>query len=184
MKHIPEDTLGTNHELYVLNYTGTNGLSQRRVRNTLEHMKPDFVYVHLGINDIFRNTAVKEISANLGEFSVFAHDKLKDSKIIFSLPLTTNKHDECEQVRQLHALTMSWIVKSCPPELPVDDRQCYFVTNQNMRTIEWTQKIQFFSRDGIHLTSSGKETILKNFRYRIHSMARTALQKRRQHTTS
>ena len=184
MRHIPSDALGMNHELYVLNYTGASGLAERRVRGSLEKMQPDFVYIHLGINDIFRKTDVKEITSKLAEFALFASDNLKESKVVFSLPLTTNKELECEQVRHLHALTMGWIVKGNSPDTPVDDRQCHFMTNQNMRTIDWTQKKIFFAHDGIHLTSAGKDAILKNFRYRIHSMARTALEKLRLQTAA
>ena len=184
MRHIPSDALGTNHELYILNYTGASGLAERRVRSSLENMQPDFVYVHLGINDIFRKIDVKEITSKLAEFALYASSNLKESKVIYSLPLTTNNEQECEQVRHLHALTMGWIVKGYSPDTPIDDRQCHFMTNQNMRTINWTQKKIFFAHDGIHLTSAGKEAILKNFRYRIHSMARTALEKRRLQTAS
>ena len=178
MRHIPEDTLGTNHELYVLNYTGSSGLSEKRVRTTLEKMRPDFVYVHLGINDIFCGTDVKEISSKLGEFCLYASEALKETKVVISLPLLTKKASYCEQVRHLHAVTMGWIVKKAG-DAPIADRQFSFNTNQNMRTTDWTPKSELLTYDGIHLTPSGKDLMMKNFRYRIHSMTKIANEKRR-----
>ena len=52
MRHIPEDALGTNHELHILHETDTTGLLEARVRESLNVLKPD--YVHLGINDFMQ----------------------------------------------------------------------------------------------------------------------------------
>ncbi|KAL5247912.1 hypothetical protein ACHWQZ_G017170 [Mnemiopsis leidyi] len=44
------NVLGVNHELKVINKRDTSGLKEKKVLETLEEYKPDFVYVHLGLN--------------------------------------------------------------------------------------------------------------------------------------
>ena len=177
MRHIPDNALGMNHQLHILHKTDTTGLEERRVRfDTLEGIKPDFIYVHLGINDLFKRKTFKEVTANYAEFSLFVDEKLPNSKLIFSLPLLTDRPEECNVIQNLHSITMDWIVAG---DGNPNTRRCHFNTNNNLMKNNWTQKESCFASDGIHLTAEGKEAILKNFRFKTHALTRQAQLTRR-----
>ena len=93
MRHSPEDALGTNHELHILHKTDTAGLLEARVRESLNVLKPDFIYVHLGINDFMQNKRYSDITANYAEFSLRISDDLPKSRVIFSLPTPTDRYN-------------------------------------------------------------------------------------------
>ena len=76
MRHIPEDALGTNHELHILHKTETVGLLEARVRESLNVLKPDFIYVHLGMNDSIQKKKCSDITANYAAFSLRISDDL------------------------------------------------------------------------------------------------------------
>ena len=107
MRHIPEDVLGTNHELYILNKTDTAGQLEARVRESLNVLKPDFIYVQLGINDFMQKKRSSEITANYAEFSLRISDDLPRSRVIFSLP--TDRYNESQVIGVLHKSTTDWI---------------------------------------------------------------------------
>ena len=171
MRQVPEDVLGTNHTLHIINKRNTDALSLPSLRSSLERIKPDFIYVHLGINDLFDRKTYNTVVSNYGTFHLFAYDKLPMSRVIISLPLPTDKPEECEVLENLHKSTCSWIDVSEGSKL-VEDRHLHYNVNRNFRSQNWTPKSSLFSRDGIHLSDSGKEQMMKNFRFGIHSITR------------
>ena len=52
-------------------------------------MKPDFVYVHLGINDINQNINSSQTLKNIYSFNLLVDELLPGSKLFLSLPLLT-----------------------------------------------------------------------------------------------
>ena len=178
MRHSPEDALGTNHELHILHKTDTAGLLEARVRESLNVLKPDFIYVHLGINDFMQNKRSSEITANYAEFSLRISDDLPRSRVIFSLPTPTDRYDESQVIGVLHKSTTDWI-RNTEGHKETEERRVHFNSNSNFRSEDWYQKKELFARDGVHLTPSGKDLMTRNFRFAIHSITRKIKQQQR-----
>ena len=99
MRHSPEDALGTNHELHILHKTDTADLLEAKVRESLNVLKPDFIYVHLSINDFMQNKRSSEITANYAEFSLRISDDLPKSRVILSLSTPTDRMTDIMRVK-------------------------------------------------------------------------------------
>ena len=171
MRQTPDDILGSNHTIHIINKRNTDGLFLPSVRSTLENMRPDFIYIHLGINDLCDMKRYGTIVANYGSFHLYAIDKIPMTRVIFSLPLPTDRAEECDVIDDLHRSTCNWI-DVCEGNKPLDDRHVHYNTNSNFRSQNGRQKADLFTRDGIHLTNAGKEQMTKNFRFSIHSITR------------
>ena len=178
MRHIPEDALGTNHELHILNKTDSAGLLEARVRESLNVLKPDFIYVHLGINDFMQKKSSSEITANYAEFSLRISDDLPRSRVIFSLPTPTDRYNESQVIGVLHKSTTDWI-RNTEGHKETEERRVHFNSNSNFRSDDWNQKKELFARDGVHLTPPGKDQMTRNFRFAIHSITRKIKQQQR-----
>ena len=139
MRHSPEDALGTNHELHILHKTDTSGLLEARVRESLNVLKPDFIYVHLGINDFMQNKRSSEITANYAEFSLRISDDLPRSRVIFSLPTPTDRYNESQVIGVLHKSTTDWI-RNTEGHKETEERRVHFNSNSNFRSEDWYQK--------------------------------------------
>jgi hypothetical protein len=83
------DALGVNHQLKIINKRDTSGLNEESVRRTLTEYKPDFVYIHLGVNDINQNFDIKDSLDNFCNFILFRDTQLPSCKLFLSLPLLT-----------------------------------------------------------------------------------------------
>ena len=178
MRHLTADGLGTNHKLIILNKTDCNGLSETRLRSSIREIKPDFIYIHLGINDFLKNRTWREVNSRYGEFSLFISDHLPQCKVVFSLPLPTDRRHECEVLQKLHYAAAKWI-NNIESDKSFDERTMHFNLNRNLRNNNWEQKKGLFTKDGIHLTSEGKEMMLRNIRHTIHTFSRKSNMKSR-----
>ena len=187
MRHaVSDDTLGVNHTLHVLNKPLASGLNDTSLRDSLRRTNPEFIYIHLGINDLLKGTPVRTIVSYLAEFSLFKDAYLPDSKIIYSLPLLTNIPRECRLILELRRLMIKWIEES-DTRHDMEKRNLIFNSNSNfyremsdrIRTSQpqATQEDGLFVRDGIHLSPKGKLLIVKNMRYVIHDICRRLLNK-------
>ena len=170
MRHIPQDALGTNHELHILHKTDTAGLLEARVRESLNVLKPDFIYsyVHLGINDFMQKKKSSEITANYAAFQLRISDDLPRSRVIFSLPTPTDRYNESQEIEVFHKSTTNWI-RNTEGHKETEERSVHFNSNSNFRSDE--------CRDWVHLTPSGKDLMTRNFRFAIHSITRKIKQK-------
>ena len=177
MRHILEDALGTNHELHILHKTDITGLLEARVRESLNVLKPDFIYVHLGINDFMQKKNSSEITANYAAFSLRISDDLPKSRVIFSLPTPTDRY-ESQEIEVLHKSTTNWI-RNTEIHKETEERSFHFNSKTNFRSDDWYQKKELFARDGVHLKPSGKDLMTRNFRFAIHSITRKITQKQR-----
>ena len=187
MRHISDDSLGVNHDLRIINKSYALQLSEGRLRESLKRMKPDFVYVHLGINDVFQGLPAKQIISYICEFTLFTDEELPNTKVILSLPLPTNNTAECRVIKELRSLMFHWI-SNCDTNIELEKRQVIFNSNSNFERLSdersrdppILQVDGLFSRDGIHLSYKGKTTILANFRHAIHDLTRRITGKRPQ----
>ena len=185
MRHIGSmnegEALGQNHQLEILNKTDTRGLSHPDLRRRLEHLQPDYIYLHLGVNDILDGRSPEEALQNIRGFIVFRDRRVPDAKIMFSLPLTTLRrgvaYDRAnENIIHLKTALTELAISGCPANQRLKDKRLLMNTNENLNT---GGKLSFdkCSQDGIHLSSSGKSTILGNFRHHIHEITRRILNK-------
>ena len=191
MRQIPEDALGHNHNLHMIHKTYATGLSdQRYLRDKILLLKPDYIYVHLGINDLLSGRSTKQVLSYYMEFELYVHEHLRNSKLIYSLPLLTNREQECKLIVELRQQTMRWIENT-----PVggENRGTLFNSNSNLYEVPNGPNDQFLPtqadgmfkpRGGIHLNNKGEQTILGNFRYVIHDITRRTLNKPRTRRTS
>ena len=190
MRNLDGD-LGTNHKLHVINKRKSTGLLEQQVRESLVNIKPDFVYVHLGINDLADGSPAEEIITRFGNFVLFLDDKLPRSRVIFSYPLlTANKHHN-ELILRLRAFINDW-TRNLDSTVEIKDRQLLLNVNSNFETKgdlydrgpRLTQVQDLFSdRDGVHLTDAGKRLILGNFRHCVHDITRRILNKPKRRRT-
>ena len=109
MRRIKEDELGTNQQLHTINKRYSYGLSHDKLRKSLTKLKPDYIYVHLGINDVHGNRPVNQIMAAFGEFMLIVNEELKDSKIIFSMPLLNGEQNMTPCILELREEMHKWI---------------------------------------------------------------------------
>ena len=193
MKNISEDALGNNHTLHMIQKYHAEDLSDRHMRGKLLRMKPDFIYVHVGLNDMLKGKTANTIISYLMDFSCFVEDHLRNTRLIYSLPILINKDYECRGIVELRNLVFSWFsdMYATNAELDVEDRKIIYNSNSNFinyrlggpRNGNMNSKAQLvqtdglFSNDGIHLNPKGKSTILANFRHAIHDLTRRILHK-------
>ena len=63
------NALGVNHELHVFNKRDMSGLTNSRFREAVCELEPDFIYIHLGVNDIHQKVPLKQILSNIYSFN-------------------------------------------------------------------------------------------------------------------
>ena len=177
MKHIPEDALGTNHTLKVINRGDSDFLEDKNVRRMLLQINPDYIYIHLGINDICgRNIKTNTYTLRrFGDFSLFVEQYLPNTRIIYSLPLRTNNSHVNKIIQDLSDRLLDCIEKFTS-SLVLYNANSNFVRETETETAQVTD---LFANDGIHLSTEGKKRILGNFRHVIHDLTRKILNKPR-----
>lgn len=170
MRRLPEDALGTNHKLHVLHRRCASSLNDER-KDDLIRLQPDFIYIHLGINDLLNGTKPSELLQEYQHFERFIQENVQKARIIFSLPLLTDRDSECRSIGET-AHRMHEHVIGIEGNRATLERKTHLSRNSNFRTNNWTQKTNLFNRDGIHLNDEGLSLILSNFRYYIHFLTR------------
>ena len=78
-----------------------SGLTERAVTDSLRRVKPDYIYVHLGINDAFDGKSANEIVTYFYEFVLFLDEYLPSAKVIISFPLLTYDRDVINVVQEI-----------------------------------------------------------------------------------
>ena len=182
MRKIKEDELGANHKLHIINKRDTTGLIHNSLRSTLKQLKPHFIYIHLGINDLTTNRPINQIMANYGEFLLFVDQEIGlQTKVIFSFPLLNGYKPMYPRIMELRDQLHNWITK-LDKSVPMCNKHLLFNPNTNFfkkdnnRSILWNQQATelFNTREGdyVHLSFTGIRTILGNFRHIVHRIIR------------
>ena len=179
LRHVQEsdDVQGVNHELKVINKRDTSGLRDVRVLQTLIEYKPDYVYVHLGINDIAQRRDTKSSIENLCTFMMFIDGNLPDSKLFLSLPLLTGDPRTNDMVVKMRK-SIYILVNGIQEQQPLKDMKLLVNKNTNF-TYDNKPIAELYASDGVHLSQRGKQLILGNFRHHIHGVTRDILNKPR-----
>ena len=179
LRHVQDsdDVLGVNHELKVINKRDTSGLRDVRVLETLIDYKPDYVYVHLGINDIAQRRDLKSTIENLCAFMIFMDGNIPDSKLFLSLPLLTGDPRTNDIVVKMRN-SIYKIVNGIQEDQPLKDMKLLVNKNTNF-TYDNKPIAELYAPDGVHLSQRGKQLILGNLRHHIHGVTRDILNKPR-----
>ena len=172
MQHICDDDLGVNHKLHMIRKTDSSGLAHSDLQNTLKQIGPDFVYLHLGINDIFKGKDISDIATEYGNFIMFRDKYIPNAKIIFSFPLLTGDNRFNIKASHLCNWINDLVWKLEDPKLSLKDSQQLTNTNSNFEEREG-----LFKSDEVHLTTRGEQLIRANLRFCIHTLTRVILGK-------
>ena len=162
MRHIEETDLGIGHRLIKINKTSMDQLRNPALINQIKNISPDYIYIHLGINDIQQNLHPDHVTNHLIHF-LKATSILSTTKIIISLHLLTGynfQHDTINLLRNNIIHTIENIAFTYPEEA----NRLYYNENLNFldrsnRNQQDTTKFNIHLGDPVHLNRSGKSSI-------------------------
>ena len=179
LRHVKDldtvNALGKGHELHLINKRDSSDLRDMRMREDLKRMKPDFIYTHLGINDVSQQFQTRDSLLNFHDFRIFVFNELPQTRLFISLPLLTNDPFANEQIEELRD-TLSELVIKTNQQHPKPLKDTFFLFNKNSNFMpRGTQVREYLSRDGVHLSDRGKQLILGNFRHHIHDLTSVIL---------
>ena len=174
MKNIKLNDLGVNHKIHMIRKTDSAGLAHIDVRNALKRLNPDFIYVHIGINDIFAQRSINSIMINFGNLVIVRDQVARGAKIIFSLPLLTDD-----------TLTNRWVEKLRQAIVVLTNNLAYSTRDEGLKFRELLINDNYnldegddlYEEGGIHLSARGLRVIRSNFRCGIHTLTRAILGK-------
>ena len=150
--------------------TRETALLCKDLRRKIKEIRPDFIYIHLGVNDVFQKIPLRKTMENFLDFKSFT-DWLFGTKILLSLPLLTT--DPAVNVRladlRQGLKEISRHFQEPLTSQPHKFKKVWVNANSNFKQDD-DAAIDYYGRDGIHL--SGKKAILGNFRHLIHHITR------------
>ena len=169
LRHVKaKDSLGINHDLHQINKRDSTGLLHEDVRQFILKIRPDNVYVHLGVNDVNQGIPLIDTLKNFLRFKKFI-DSQFCTKLIISLPIFTSNPETNRKIDEMRRALDGFVdnfTERYPPQ-PLKIRKIWINPNKNFEKngdIVW----DYYGVDGIHLTERGKQVILGNFRHHIH----------------
>ena len=174
------NALGTNHRLHLINKRDSSGLNDQTMRRNIRKICPDYIYLHLGVNDVHQKFSLKVSLINYYSFILFAEEHLPKTKIFLSLPIFTGDPAANDGIAELRDALRLFVSKS--DNRPLKERTLFTNPNNNfMRSGRLVPEL--YASDSIHLTERGKSLILANMRHSIHEMTRIVLNKPRRERT-
>ena len=175
LRHIDKpEMLGVNHEVHLINKRDSYGLRHEDLRDIIRKVRPEYVFIHLGINDIFQKIDLRDTLSNFIKFKSFI-DWQFGTKLMISLPLFTRDREANHRVCELRAGLKEFADRSVEfyPPLPekFDFKKIWINSNSNFMK-DGILVGEFYGYDGVHLSDKGKEIILGNFRHLVHHVNR------------
>ena len=177
MRTMKADDLGVDHEVRIFNKTDSFGLADKFLRDSIRQEKPDYIYVHLGINDLHKKRSLSTIMAAFDEFVLFVDEEVPHSKLIFSMPLLNGNKNTYPQILELRE-RMYNMITTMDTKTGFGNRDILFNPNTNffkkdsdghvVRTAQSTELFDTVKGDYIHLSQVGQRVIRANFRHMIH----------------
>ena len=184
MRHVVESDIGDKYIFHRVDKRCSSELSDERLRSKLQRLKPHFVYVHLGINDIHNGTSTPRILNYFADFEMFASEKLKESKVIFSLPLLNGNMQNYGHISELRN-SITRLVNTFDTQKDVMKRRLFHNSNLNFfegqynnrhhTNIPQQQVARLFNisgKDPVHLSERGKATMICVMRNALHKILR------------
>lgn len=160
----------------LINKRDTGGLKDQQVKDELLRTQPDFIYVHLGVNDVNQKFDLRVSLDNIFQFSLFVEEPLSDTKLFFSMPLMTSDNEANARIDELRDAIWEYVTETNKKERkPFKERSLYY--NPNANFMHDNQLIGEYIMAGLHPSTRGKEVILGKFRHSIHEMTRMLLNK-------
>ena len=148
------------------------------MRKEIEKLKPDFIYVHLGVNDVSQEIPLRYTMANFLDFKAHFTDFLLGTQVVISLPLFTNDPEMNKKIWELRNGLDVFVDHFKEDRQPLKSKKLWMNQNINFTSranqASWTNLIIWdnHSTDGIHLSERGKHLILGNLRSHIHQMTK------------
>ena len=117
-------------------------------------MKPDFIYIHLGVNDVNQRFPLTDSMKHFYEFVDFTEDQLPKAKIFLSLPLVTGDDEANERISELRNALQEFVSK-CHQSVAMRDRTLFINPNRNFAR---SGKIigEYYTWDGVLPSDRGK----------------------------
>ena len=173
LRHINnDDALGVNHQLKTINKRDSSGLKHDDLRQNIQEIRPDFIYIHLGVNDVAQDISPRETLKNLIDFKTFT-DRFIGTKLILSLPLYTGDYDTNLKIMGLREIMKEFVrhFHDDNPHVPLKMKKIWLNANANF-TKDGSVIQKHYGADGVHLSNTGKQIVLHNLRHHIHNITR------------
>ena len=166
-----DSILGVNHKINTYRRTDTTSLNTHSIRDHLNKQKPDFVFIHLGINDLRNHTIhLRQIETNLDVFIKYLKDHLPDSKLFISLPIYTDDEMLNLLIHDARRMMVNLGKKENENADQVKDRRVFINANYDMFPQgEYTSENH---SDGVHPSTKGQQILLKTLRRSVHEVTR------------
>ena len=135
--------------------------------------KPDFIYVHVGINDLVDGISPERIVNNYADFLRFRDKSLPNTRVIFSLPIRTYAGILWESIEEVHKQTIRLVEKVRRSQSSPKDRLTFWIRNANFNWKDGSRVMHLMGADGVHPSRSGQRELSLNVQHVIHSITRT-----------
>ena len=177
MRHIND--LGEKFTFTRFDNTNTKGLMSSSTRQKLKSIQPDYLYIHLGINDVHDpNTTVEQSMINISDFIDFVAEELTNTYVVYSLPLlngNVQQYDKLYELRRKITALVSNIYDNDKQSGQCVDQWLFTNYNHNFTDGPMKQKLRLFNvhkYDPVHLSRRGKISITCNLRDAIYKIKR------------
>ena len=172
LRHVRDiDSLGTFHELHQINKRDTSGLLDEAVKQKISEIRPDFIYIHLGVNDVTQAIPLRQTILNFIRFKKFTEHQW-GTQVIISLPLLTVDPEINERILELRDHLIALVDEFDDQHHNSAPFKKLWVNPNSNFTKDGNLIWDNHSVDGIHLSNEGKNLILGNFRHQIHKMSK------------
>ena len=152
--------------------TKTSGLAEAEQK--VRQVKPQYIYIHVGVNDIHNKEKVHIIVYNLYKFTQKVRE-ISETTIIISLPLLNASTRDHHSIFTLREHIINWVMKeqqnNQTDTITINPNNNFFKNN--------TQRSGLFAQDGLHLSKKGENVITENMRYILTMMENTHRTNRR-----
>ena len=175
MRHINDDDLGFGHTVIKINKRCMSSLNDNDIKSELTNLCPDYIYVHLGINDLHQGAHPKDIMTHLINFHRLTQT-LNTTKVIFSLPLLNGRLPDYHNINLLRKMIANYIRDSIQANhtnkttLFLNWNDNFFESDDDFAQRKYL--FNYYKNDPLHLSHKGKTTILANLRHVIHHLTK------------
>ena len=174
MRGFNQNIFSKQYEVTVINKRNIRSINDHNVWNELHRLKPDIIYIHLGINDISDGRPTAKILDDLDYFIKKVLTRTT-SKVVYSSVLPSTK----SYVQDLINHYNDGVLNICD-EIRINDsnRDRLFI-NHNSNFLTKTENgpsmmnHDMVGRDKVHLNERGTKVIMGNLKFALNSLTQT-----------